>query len=405
MYEAIIVKRQQEMAPKRIKIPKDRIHIYPSAEPTRAVAQLVSCPAVQERLSACLAKLQDVAEASPAWPPPGPVFDSHCHLDFIRRRMRCGPAWSLEDSLARDGLQLGSSFAGCVANFCDPVEWRAGLSPTLRVAAADRRVLLAFGCHPHFAASWGVEMERRLRDLLTGRAGMSGRLVALGECGLDYSAKNRVGRNQQMEVFAAQLRLALELRLPLVLHIRNAETDGQAVLEQEKVPENWPMHRHCFCGDAAAAEAWLARWPASKIGVTGLVTWSPAARALLDAVPLDRLLLETDAPYFLPKGVAGQADCSQPGHVLYVARKVAAFKGVDLEVVLQQNLRNVEEVYQVAVDRPQPAVRTVRASLAGQTEEDKLKEKIDSVKLRTRTEVARVKRTEVVRVQIVPPSK
>ena len=228
MYEAIIEKRQQEIAPKRIKIPKDRFHTYPSAEPTRVVGlvgpeiqQLVNCTAVQERLLACLAGLQD--EASPAWPPPGPVFDSHCHLDFICRRMRRGPGWRLEDSLARDGLQLGRSFAGCVANFCDPVEWRAGLSPTLRAAAADRRVLLALGCHPHFAASWGVELERRLRDLLTGRAGMSGRLVALGECGLDYSAKNRVGRNQQMEVFAAQLRLALELRLPLVLHIRNGK--------------------------------------------------------------------------------------------------------------------------------------------------------------------------------------
>ena len=159
-------------------------------------------------------------------------------------------------------------------------------------------------------------------------------------------------------------------------------------MEKEKVPENWPMHRHCFCGDAAAARAWLARWPASKIGVTGLVTWSPAARALLDAVPLDRLLLETDAPYFLPKGVEGQADCSQPGHVLYVARKVAAFKGVELEVVLQQNLRNVEEVYQVAVDRP---------SLAGQTEADKLRQKIDSVKSRTRIEVVRVKKVSAIK--------
>ena len=127
------------------------------------------------------------------------------------------------------------------------------------------------------------------------------------------------------------------------------------------------------------------------------MTWSPTARALLDAVPLDRLLLETDAPYFLPKGVEGQADCSQPGHVLYVARKVAAFKGVELEVVLQQNLRNVEEVYQVAVDRPQPAVPTIRASLAGQTEADKLRQKIDSVKSRTRIEVVRVKKVSAIK--------
>ena len=69
------------------------------------------------------------------------------------------------------------------------------------------------------------------------------------ECGLDYSGRNRVPREQQVAVFRAQVRLVRRLRLPLVLHIREAEEDGRRVLREEGLPRGWAVHRHCFTGE------------------------------------------------------------------------------------------------------------------------------------------------------------
>ena len=102
------------------------------------------------------------------------------------------------------------------------------------------------GCHPHFAAQCGPqtlrEMEETMREVW-------GSVVAVGECGLDYSGRNRVPREQQVAVFRAQVRLARRLRLPLVLHIREAEEDGRRVLREEGLPRGWAVHRHCFTGE------------------------------------------------------------------------------------------------------------------------------------------------------------
>ena len=132
-------------------------------------------------------------------------------------------------------------------------------------------------------------------------------------------------------MFEQQLRLAMECGLPLVLHIRDAEEDGLAVLERAGVPSDYPLHRHCFGSDVRGAETWLEKYPESMIGVTGLITREAASPASLVVANtrLDRLLLETDAPYFLPPMAASNPwNCSFPGHVIHVAAKVAEIKKV-----------------------------------------------------------------------------
>lgn len=105
---------------------------------------------------------------------------------------------------------------------------------------------LAVGCHPHFADDFDsvtlIRLEEVVREL-------GPHLVALGECGLDYSRKNIVPRHRQIQVFQDQVKLALRLDLPLVLHIREAEEDGLAVLEEMCLTPDWPVHRHCFTGE------------------------------------------------------------------------------------------------------------------------------------------------------------
>jgi len=292
---------------------------------------------------------------------PGAVFDSHCHLDFIYRRLRgvghCS-VQSLKDCLELDGEELGSSFGGCVANFCNPADWAQGrsgrlVSSVIKDSVKDRRVFMTIGCHPHYSDRMqGVRMDQ-LALLVSGRSKyLEAKVVAMGECGLDYSKKNTVDKVTQKQVFTEQLKIALEYNLPLVLHIRDAEADGYAVLKSAGVPPEWPIHRHCFTGDWVTASAWLDQYPGSMIGVTGLVTYQEAGRVreVVRNIPLDRLLLETDAPYFLPARTDKTRypwNSSLPGHVLHVAAQVAAIKGVELRVVLEQNLRNVKEIYRV----------------------------------------------------------
>ena len=115
--------------------------------------------------------------------------------------------------------------------------------------------------------------------------------------------------------------------MPLVLHIRGAEEEAKELLKRKQVPANYRIHYHCFTGTLKAAEAWLSSYPASKIGLTGLVTFSHAksVREVASGLPLDKLLLETDAPYFLPWGISKKYyrhEFSQPGHVLHVAAQV-----------------------------------------------------------------------------------
>ena len=140
---------------------------------------------------------------------PGAVFDSHCHLDFIFRKLK-GKVWSLSQCMAKDGEDLGSSFGGCVANFCNPMDWSQGpsgrlISKDIENSKKDSRVFLAIGCHPHFADRMGENSTEQLAVLVSGRSKYLPRgVVALGECGLDYSRKNTVDHILQKQVFYDQ---------------------------------------------------------------------------------------------------------------------------------------------------------------------------------------------------------
>ena len=264
--------------------------------------------------------------------PPGSVWDSHCHLDFLARKLKRRKNIEgniLQASLQMDGQGLEDKFGGCIANFCDPWDWTQGMrgdkvSSLIEECQSNERVFLTLGCHPHFADKLDQAAIAQLRKL-AGR--LRGQVVAIGECGLDTSPKNKVPLEVQKQAFAAQVKLALGLNLPLVLHIRGAEEEARQVLRQKEVPSDWPMHYHCFNGSVGQAEQWLHDYPGSRIGLTGLVTFANAREVheVARHIPLAKILLETDAPYFLPPAVHKtnyQFEFSQPGHVVHVAAQV-----------------------------------------------------------------------------------
>jgi TatD DNase family protein len=189
------------------------------------------------------------------------------------------------------------------------------------IAAAQRHenVWATVGVHPH-EAQFGIEGILSLID--------TPRVVAIGEAGLDYHYDHSP-RDIQRAIFAAQIALANERGLPLVVHSRESWDDTFSVLDAEGVPARIVFH--CFTGGAAEAQECLDR--GALLSISGIVTF-PSAHDVREAVaitPLERLLVETDSPYLAPVPHRGRKN--QPGHVAVVGAKVAEVKGVTVETV------------------------------------------------------------------------
>ena len=184
----------------------------------------------------------------------------------------------------------------------------------------------AAGVHPHQAREWAADSTEALRTLA-----QHPRVLAIGECGLDYY-RDLAPRARQQAAFAEQLHLAGELRLPALLHNREADADFLRVLDQTTArPPRAVLH--CFTGDAKLLRACLER--GLYIGLTG---WfcderrGQSVRDLLDQIPLNRLMLETDAPYLLPRTLQPRPKTrrNEPAWLVHIAKQLAQARGMTL---------------------------------------------------------------------------
>lgn len=271
------------------------------------------------------------------------LIDTHCHLDFLFRRLEPGPRNFAE--FRRDFREFfPNSYEGCIAVFCEPRSWfKYGLESSLEL---EPEVRVIYGCHPHFANEFDHYAKLTLENALK-----RPNVVGLGEIGLDYSGKNSCHRIVQQRAFRSQLQMGMKLKLPFCLHIRDADEDGMAILKEVGMPSGYPFHLHCFTGSWKTCQIWLDKFPGCKIGLTPLITVSSAyqVREVARQIPLNRLLLETDAPYFLPNKVKYESDYpltnSHPGFAIHTAAQVASLKKVSLKEVLKATRNNVTEIY------------------------------------------------------------
>jgi TatD DNase family protein len=186
------------------------------------------------------------------------------------------------------------------------------------------------GVHPHHATELGSGELARLRELLADPA-----VVASGECGLDYF-RNYSPAAAQRQAFELQLRLAAECGRPLFLHQRDAHADFIAALREHG--SRLRGVAHCFTGDAAELEAYLEL--GLHIGITGWICDERRGRHLLELVgriPPGRLLLETDAPYLLPRDLAPRPASrrNEPRFLPHVAATVARARGETIEQCME----------------------------------------------------------------------
>lgn len=207
----------------------------------------------------------------------------------------------------------------------------------VELANTHEEIYAAVGIHPDEADSYNEEVKAKLKQL----ALENEKVVAIGEIGLDYYW-DKASHEVQKKVFASQIELALELDLPIIVHNREAMLDTYEVTESY-TPIKGVMH--CYSGSVEMAEMFLKQ--GFYISLAGPVTFknAKAPKEVAEAVPLDKLLVETDCPYLTPHPYRGKKN--YPYYVRLVAEEVASLKGITLEEYALSECQNVKKLFKI----------------------------------------------------------
>lgn len=252
------------------------------------------------------------------------LFDTHAHMDD--RAFDCDRE-SLLASLPEAGIGLLMN-PGC------------SLTSSRNAAALAEKypyLYAAVGSHPDAADEVCDAVLEEYRKLCKSNA----KIRAIGEIGLDYHYED-IPRELQKRAFTAQMALAQELDLPVIVHEREAHEDGMSIIRQ--FPGVTGVF-HCYSGSAEMARqltdlGWY-------IGFTGVLTFKNARRAIeaAQAVPLDRIVIETDCPYMSPEPYRGRRN--DPSRVCYMAEKLAQIKGIRVEEARDITFENGKRLYRI----------------------------------------------------------
>jgi TatD DNase family protein len=257
------------------------------------------------------------------------LIDTHCHLDFERF------------DADRDAVVERALAAG-VERIVVPALDLQNCTAVLSLTEKYEQVYAAVGVHPNSAADWQDDWMAALRDLAGGD-----KVVAIGEIGLDYYW-DKAPKATQMRALSMQLELAVELNLPVIIHNRESSDDVIRLLAESPLAgRERPGVLHSFSADWAVARAALDM--GFYLGFTGPVTFKKAneLRQIAVQAPVDRILVETDAPFLAPHPYRGKRN--EPAYVAYVAERIAQERGVDTAVFAQQTTANAMKLFWNAV--------------------------------------------------------
>lgn len=258
------------------------------------------------------------------------LIDSHCHLDF--------PEFAAE----LDGVVARARQAGIARMVTISTRVRRH-GDVLAIAQRYPDVFCSVGTHPHYAHEEGdvsaADLAARAREQ---------KVVAVGEAGLDYHYDNSP-RDAQERSFRIHIAAARETGLPLVIHARDADADTARILEEEMATGAFAAVLHCFTGGPELARRAVAL--GHFISFTGILTFknSAALRAIAAALPAERILVETDAPYLAPGRYRGKRN--EPAYVVEVAKVLSEARGVTLTEIARQTTENFFRLF-AKVPRP-----------------------------------------------------
>ena len=253
-------------------------------------------------------------------------IDSHVHL--------ADPAFDPDrEAVVERARQTGASALICIGESLDAARRAADLA-----ASHPGFCFHTAGVHPHDAADYQAD-----RDLDGIRFEVASGAVAIGECGLDYHYDHSP-RDRQRAAFSGQLALAAELGRPVVVHTREAEDDTRAMVVEAGTAGIVGV-LHCYTGSVALAEAALAvGWYVSFSGIVTFKRWTDDA--LIQLVPEDRLLVESDAPYLAPVPHRGRRN--EPAWVGLTAARVGAARGASAEAIGASTSHNARRLFGLA---------------------------------------------------------
>lgn len=252
------------------------------------------------------------------------IFDTHAHYD--------DPIYDPDRAQLFAELQ-----ANGVGLLLDPGCDISSSRRAVALAEAYDFVYAAVGIHPEECGGTTEEDYETLRELAK-----HPKVVAIGEIGLDYHWEDNPGKEEQQAVFRRQLELARELDLPVIVHDRDAHADSLAMVQE--FPDLDGVF-HCFSGSAEMAKLlWQRGW---YLGFDGPVTYQNARKALevIASVPLDRILIESDAPYLSPVPHRGEQNRSD--WLSAVAETVARHQGISREEAEDVTFRNGKRFYRI----------------------------------------------------------
>jgi TatD DNase family protein len=253
------------------------------------------------------------------------LVDSHCHLDDPQFDSDRGEVFERARA-------AGIKYMLAIGTGTGPPDVEAAV----RIADRHDNVYATVGVHPNDAPKANDDAFVRVRSLLQHQ-----KVRALGEIGLDYHWN--VPKEAQLPAFLKQLAIAAEARVPIVIHTRDAWADTLEVLRREWAPTGLPCVMHCFTGDSDQARECLEL--GFHLAFGGVITFpkSGAIREAARTIPIDRLLLETDAPYLAPVPHRGKRN--EPAFVSHTALAIAELRGTPLDQLADQTTANFERIF------------------------------------------------------------
>jgi TatD DNase family protein len=249
-------------------------------------------------------------------------IDVHCHLD----RLEGGPAVALKQAIDAGVNRL-------ITIGTEPEDLPIVIELAEKFAP---HVFCTIGIHPHDGVKYNDEVGAFLR-----KNASHPRVVAIGEIGLDYYY-NQSPKEEQIYAFREQLKIAADVALPVEIHTRDAEEDTIKILSEFKGQVKGIIH--CFTGTAKLAQSALDL--GYNISISGVVTFKNAEdlrNTVKNIVPLDRLHVETDAPFLAPVPMRGKSNTS--AYVIHTAQVVADLKNVSLQTLSEQTKKNAEKLF------------------------------------------------------------
>lgn len=252
------------------------------------------------------------------------LIDTHCHLAF--------------PDYAEDLPQVLARAATAGVERMIAISTRLSeASAIVALADAHAPIYGTIGSHPHEA-----EREQGLRVETLVELAQHPKMVGIGESGLDFF-RGRAAAEAQSENFRIQIEAARQANLPLVIHARSCDKEMLEIIHKESKKGRFRALLHCFTAGRALAEAALEL--GFYISLSGIITFRNAdgLRALAQDLPLERLLVETDAPYLAPEPQRGKRN--EPAFMVHTAEKLAALKGLSFAALAQQTTENAQRLF------------------------------------------------------------